>query len=99
MKYESNCCSLSPECWGTDLYLRLPEERSVLSPCTSQGDIKMSTSPCNVAFIAAPNFTLMTQNAKLILVYVKSKALFVTLAITFILNLVIIGGTGGAAHS
>lgn len=59
----------------------------------------MNTSACNVAFIEAPNFTLMMQNAKLILVSVKSKALFATLAITFILNLVIIGGTGGAAHS
>lgn len=59
----------------------------------------MNMSSCNVAFVAAPNFTLMTQNVKLILVSVKTKALFVTLAITFILNPVIIGGTGGAAHS
>lgn len=59
----------------------------------------MNMSSCNVAFIAAPNFTLMTQKVKLILVSVKTKALFVTLAITFILNPVIIGGTGGTAHS
>lgn len=41
----------------------------------------------------------MMQNAKLVLVSLKSKALFVTLAVTFILNRVIIGDTGGAARS
>lgn len=51
--------------------------------CIVTLNIKINTPHRNIAFIAAPNFTLMMQNAKLILVCIKSKALFVTLTITF----------------
>lgn len=58
----------------------------------------MNTSSRNVAFTAPNPFTLIMQNAELILVSVKSKTLPVTLAVTFILNMIIMGGIDGAAY-
>lgn len=58
----------------------------------------MNTSSRNVAFTALNPFTPIMQNAKLILVSVKSKTLLVTLAVTFILNMIIMGGIDGAAY-